>query len=167
MLKEIYPPTLPSDSIPVREDMLSVFGDGRSYMHDYKFYYNYFGKIPNGKEISRIDLKKAIEWFSQHYHNEIKATFFQQDYDYRRKGFAPTERFFVLHNQTLVTFNDGDMCRVLDHDLNENRFDAIIAQVRVFRKKPKPLATSWGLVVLHSLSGIHFLPFPVLFFQPV
>jgi hypothetical protein len=118
-----------------QHDFTTVFGDGRSYMHDYRFYYNYFNRIPNGKEIDRIHLRKAIEWFSKTYKSEIRETFFQQDYDYKKRRSFDTERFFVLHDDTMVAFNDGDMCRVLHYEPHEARFDNIIEQIKQFKRK--------------------------------
>ena len=118
-----------------QSNFTSVFGDERSYMHDYRFYYNYFKRIPNGKEIDRIQLRKAIDWFAKTYAHDIRETFFQQDYDYKKHCSYDTERFFLLNDDTLVTFNDGDMCRVLHYESNEKRFDKIIDEIRQFKRK--------------------------------
>ncbi|MBC8111207.1 MAG: AAA family ATPase [Verrucomicrobia bacterium] len=134
-------------------DFTPVFGEGRTYMHDYRFYFNFFKKIPNGKEIDRIDLRRAVAWFAEHYKHQIKDTFFQQDYDYKKKKFFDTERFFVLEDETLVTFNDGDMCRVLHHRADDNHFNKIIEQIRTFKRRRQGIHRQISLIT-QGFSGL-------------
>jgi hypothetical protein len=146
MSESVFAPHLTSDFTP-------VFGEGRTYMHDYRFYYNYFRKIPNGKEIARIDLKRAAQWFSENYKTQIKETFFQQDYDHRKKKFTDTERFFILHDDTLVTFNDTDVCRVLHYDATEARFDKIVDEIKVFKRRLRGVNRQISLIT-QGFSGL-------------
>jgi len=103
------------------------------YLHDYRFYYQYFQQIPNVYEVNRINLDKAIEYIYKTYQAQIKDCYFKRNFNSRKNKYFYEEYFILLEDDTLITFNNGHCCRVLHHDKDVKRFEKIISEVKKFK----------------------------------
>jgi SpoVK/Ycf46/Vps4 family AAA+-type ATPase len=58
-------------------DLLQIFDEGNS-IQPKRLYVAYFHAIPNAIKIDRINVRKAQEWFSEHYKADIRDTYFSE-----------------------------------------------------------------------------------------
>jgi hypothetical protein len=106
------------------------------YLHDYKFYYQYYGKIPNIYELTRINIEKAIEFFNKEYKSKILNTFFKRNFSYKKKKYFYEEFFFLLQNDIMISFNEGHTARILHWGKDEvNTFEPLAAEIKKFKLK--------------------------------
>jgi hypothetical protein len=94
-------------------DSMAVMNE--MYLHDYRLYFKLFGKFPNLYLINGLDIAKAIEFFKEHFAERIVHCYFKKEYRWRKKKFEYAEIFFVLNDDTVVSFNEGTNCRVMHH----------------------------------------------------
>ncbi|MCU0448496.1 MAG: AAA family ATPase [Bernardetiaceae bacterium] len=113
------------------------------YLHDYRFYYKYFNKLPNVYVVTELELEKAIAYFKENYRGRIIDHYFKKEYNRRRKRYEYSEIFFILDNDTMVSFNEGFICRVMNYKPDHQLFEPIVSQLRGFkikrRKKPNEI----------------------------
>lgn len=107
------------------------------YLHDYRLYYNLFGKFPNLYLINGLDISKAIEFFKEHFASQIVNSYFKKEYRWRRKRFEYSEIFFVLNDDTVVSFNEGSNCRIMHHQPEASCYEEISKKLLPFKIKER------------------------------
>ncbi|MCS7018090.1 MAG: AAA family ATPase [Cytophagales bacterium] len=107
------------------------------YLHDYRLYFKLFGKFPNLYAINGLDIAKAIEFFKKQFATRIVNCYFKKEYRWRKKKFEYAEIFFVLNDDTIVSFNEGANCRIMHHHPEASCYTEISEQLLPFRMKER------------------------------
>ncbi len=124
-----------------KSDLTPIIND--LYLHDYRFYYKYFDKLPNVYVVAELELEKAIAFFQTTYRDQIHEVFYKKELNRKKRIYEYSEIFFILKNDTMVSFNEGFVCRVMNHQQDSALFEPIVAQLKPFkikrRKKPNEI----------------------------
>ncbi|WP_020527403.1 AAA family ATPase [Flexithrix dorotheae] len=120
-----------------------------AYIHDYKFFYKYFGRLPNVCEIRGLKLQKAIKFFEVEFESEIKDVFFKKAYNYKKKKPDFEEVFYILKNDVVVAFNDHHICRVMSSSSDNETFDEIAQKLKKCRLKSGKKPHQMNLITMH------------------
>jgi len=124
-----------------KSDLTPIIND--LYLHDYRFYYKYFDKLPNVYVVAELELEKAIAFFQTTYRDQIHEVFYKKELNRKKRIYEYSEIFFILKNDTMVSFNEGFVCRVMNHQQDPALFEPIVAQLKPFkikrRKKPNEI----------------------------
>ncbi|MEM1135669.1 MAG: hypothetical protein AAGI07_07495, partial [Bacteroidota bacterium] len=120
-----------------------------AYVHDYKFFYRYFNKLPNVCEIRGLNLQKAIKAFEQAYIEKIHDTLYKKYYNYKSRKTEYEEVFFILKDKAVVSFNDHHMCRVMTVEQEYQEFDDIAKILRKCRLKRGNKPHQMNLITMH------------------
>ncbi len=120
-----------------------------AYVHDYKFFYRYFNKLPNVCEIRGLKLQKAINVFEGIYKDEVKEKYFKKYYNYKSKKSEYEEVFFILKNNLVVAFNDHHICRVMSVGHDTSEFESIATHLKKCRLKRGKKPHQMNLITMH------------------
>lgn len=133
---------LPYENYEERERIALGTSDGMAvmnemYLHDYRLYFKLFGKFPNLYMINGLDITKAIDFFKEKFASRIVNCFFKKEYRWRKKKFEYAEIFFVLNDDTVVSFNEGANCRIMHHHPGASCYAEIAEQLLPFKLKDR------------------------------
>jgi hypothetical protein len=131
-----------------KTDLTPIIND--LYLHDYRFYYKFFDKLPNVYVVTELELEKAIAFFQQKYQDQIIDFFYKKELNRKKRTYEYSEVFFILNNDTMVSFNEGFVCRVMNYRQDPALFEPIVEQLKPFKIKRRKKPNEINLITLSS-----------------
>lgn len=136
-------------------NLAELFSDRKGYyLNEFNMFLAYFNTIPNFIHEINIDCKVANPWFLNEFKTEIKDITYNKRYFRDSKQAEYDDIFYILYDDLIVDFdNNNSMVRFLYRKTNFAKVEAIIGQIKKFKKRKRKPKSEISLLVF-SRNGI-------------
>ena len=138
-LIDLQPKNIELEKTTSKANLTQVFAERRNtYINELMLFVVYFKYIPNLIYEIDIDCRKANQWFTQTYKNEIKDWYFDKRYFNRGKKPEYDDIFYILFEDLIVNFDTNQsQVRFLFRKTEISKVNGIILNITKFRNKTK------------------------------
>ncbi len=114
-----------------------VFNErSESYINEFFLYIAHFNQIPHYIEEINIDCEKALDWFTEHYKNEIKDFYYNKRYFLDSKEANLDDVFLFLYEDLLVDFDIAKyQVRFMFRKTEVSKVEELLLKIKAFKKR--------------------------------
>lgn len=128
-------PTINFSQTTSKMNLAQVFSSrNTNCLNEFNLFIAFFNYIPNYISEIGIDCKRASEWFSEVFSNEIKEEYFNKYYWGKNESAEVDDRFYFIYEDLLVNFDtNNSLVRFLFKKTDQAKVEELVEKIKKFK----------------------------------